>query len=71
MSRKYLGRVIFLGVVLIALLLGSLPRAWAQDTWVAQEKMSLQDAAKNVGMSKKTLDEYFNQIKEGKKYGFD
>ena len=34
LSRKYLGRVLFLGVVLIALLLGSLPRAWAQDSWV-------------------------------------
>ena len=34
-------------------------------------KMSLKDAADNVGLSKKTLDEYFNQIKEGKHYGFD
>ena len=33
--------------------------------------MSLNEAAKNVGLSKKTLDEYFNQIKEGKKYNFD
>ena len=34
-------------------------------------KMSLKDAADSVGLSKKTLDEYFNQIKEGKNYGFD
>ena len=34
-------------------------------------KMSLEDCAKSVHLSKKTLDEYFNQIKEGKKYGFD
>jgi hypothetical protein len=34
-------------------------------------KMSLKDAAESVGLSKKTLDEYFNQIKEGKNYGFD
>ena len=33
--------------------------------------MSLIDAAENVGLSKKTLDEYLNQIKEGKKYNFD
>ena len=33
--------------------------------------MSLQEAAQNVNMSKKTLDEYYNQIKEGKKFGFD
>jgi len=44
---------------------------WKGLRRLSQEKMSLQDAAKNVGMSKKTLDEYFNQIKEGKKYGFD
>ena len=29
------------------------------------------EAAKKVGLSKKTLDEYFNQIREGKKYNFD
>ena len=34
-------------------------------------KMSLKDAADSVGLSKKTLDEYFNQIKEGRNYGFD
>ena len=33
--------------------------------------MSLIEAAANVHLSKKTLDEYFNQIKEGKKYNFD
>lgn len=44
---------------------------WKGLRRLSEEKMSLQDAAKNVGMSKKTLDEYFNQIKEGKKYGFD
>ena len=33
--------------------------------------MSLEDCAHCVKLSKKTLDEYFNQIKEGKKYGFD
>ena len=33
--------------------------------------MSLIEAAKNVGLSKKTLDEYFNQIKEGIRYNFD
>ena len=33
--------------------------------------MSLIEAADKVGLSKKTLDEYFNQIKEGKKYNFD
>ena len=34
-------------------------------------KMSLIEAASKVGLSKKTLDEYYNQIKEGKKYNFD
>jgi hypothetical protein len=34
-------------------------------------KMSLIEAAANVGLSKKTLDEYYNQIKEGKRYNFD
>ena len=34
-------------------------------------KMSLEDCAHCVKLSKKTLDEYFNQIKEGKKYKFD
>ena len=44
---------------------------WKGLRRLSEQKMSLQDAAKNVGLSKKTLDEYFNQIKEGKKYGFD
>ena len=44
---------------------------WKGLRKLSEQKMSLQDAAKNVGLSKKTLDEYFNQIKEGKKYGFD
>ena len=44
---------------------------WKGLRKLSEEKMSLQDAAKSVGLSKKTLDEYFNQIKEGNKYGFD
>mmetsp|Transcript_40603 Transcript_40603/g.46627 ORF Transcript_40603/g.46627 Transcript_40603/m.46627 type:complete len:352 (+) Transcript_40603:2051-3106(+) len=32
---------------------------------------SLEDAAKHVGISKKSLDDYLLQIKLGKKYGFD
>ena len=44
---------------------------WKGLRRLSKEKMSLQDAAVNVGLSKKTLDEYYNQIKEGKKYGFD
>ena len=44
---------------------------WKGLRRLSEQKMSLQDAAANVGLSKKTLDEYFNQIKEGKKYGFD
>ena len=44
---------------------------WKGLRKLSKRKMSLQEAAKNVNMSKKTLDEYYNQIKEGKKYGFD
>ena len=44
---------------------------WKGLRKLSEEKISLQDAAKSVGLSKKTLDEYFNQIKEGNKYGFD
>ena len=44
---------------------------WKGLRRLSKEKMSLQDAADNVGLSKKTLDEYFNQIKEGSKYKFD
>ena len=34
-------------------------------------KMTLQDAAEKVEISKKSLDEYLNQIKFGKYFGFD
>lgn len=34
-------------------------------------KMTLQDAAEKVEISKKSLDEYLNQIKLGRDYGFD
>lgn len=35
------------------------------------EKMSLQDAAKTLNMSKKSLDDYLLQIRFGSKFGFD
>ena len=44
---------------------------WKGFRKYTDNKMSLIEAAKNVRLSKKTLDEYFNQIKEGKKYNFD
>jgi len=34
-------------------------------------KLTLQDAAALINLSKKSLDEYLNQIKYGKKFGFD
>lgn len=34
-------------------------------------KYSLEDAAKKVGISKKSLDDYLLQLRYGKKYGFD
>ena len=34
-------------------------------------KFSLEDAAKKVGISKKSLDDYLLQLRYGKKYGFD
>ena len=44
---------------------------WKGFRKYTDNRMSLIEAAQNVGLSKKTLDEYFNQIKEGKKYNFD
>ena len=44
---------------------------WKGFRKYTDNKMSLIEAAANVHLSKKTLDEYFNQIKEGKKYNFD
>ncbi len=35
------------------------------------ERYSLEDAAKKVGISKKSLDDYLLQLRYGKKYGFD
>jgi len=35
------------------------------------QKVSLEDGAKLVNISKKTLDDYLSQIKKGKKYGFN
>lgn len=34
-------------------------------------KVSLVDAANSVGISKKSLDDYFCQLRLGQKYGFD
>jgi len=34
-------------------------------------RYSLDDAAKKVGVSKKSLDDYFLQLKFGKRLGFD
>ena len=34
-------------------------------------KQELDQAAKNIGIAKKTLDDYLFQIRLGKKYGFD
>lgn len=34
-------------------------------------KLSLDDAAKKVGIAKKTLDDYLLQLRAGRKYGFD
>ena len=44
---------------------------WKGFRKYTDNKMSLIEAAKNVRLSKKTLDEYLNQIKEGKRYNFD
>ena len=33
--------------------------------------MSLQEAAKAVGVSKKSLDDYYSQLRLAEKYGFD
>ena len=44
---------------------------WKGYRKYTDNKMSLIEAADHVGLSKKTLDEYFNQIKEGTKYNFD
>jgi hypothetical protein len=35
------------------------------------ERYSLEDAAKKVQISKKSLDDYLLQLRYGKKYGFD
>ena len=44
---------------------------WKGYRKYTDNKMSLIEAAEHVGLTKKTLDEYFNQIKEGTKYNFD
>ena len=44
---------------------------WKELRKLTDNKMSLIEAAQIVGLSKKTLDEYYNQIRDGKKYGFD
>lgn len=35
------------------------------------KKMSLADAAKSIGVSKKTLDDYYYQLRLGEFYSFD
>lgn len=44
---------------------------WKELRNLTDNKMSLVEAASMIGLSKKSLDEYFTQIKEGRKYGFD
>jgi hypothetical protein len=36
-----------------------------------EKKISLQEAAKMVGLPKKSLDDYYYQLRLGEKYGFD
>lgn len=42
-----------------------------QGSCVEGKKMTLQDAAKQVGISKKSLDDYYYQLRIGEKYDFD
>jgi hypothetical protein len=35
------------------------------------DKLSLEEAAKEIGIAKKTLDDYLLQLRAGKRYGFD
>lgn len=41
------------------------------DRPVDGKKMNLQEAAKIIGVSKKSLDDYYFQMRMGEKYGFD
>ena len=34
-------------------------------------RYSLEEAAKRVGVSKKSLDDYLSQLRKGRRYGFD
>jgi hypothetical protein len=34
-------------------------------------KINLQEAAKTIGIAKKSLDDYYSQLRLGEKYGFD
>ena len=44
---------------------------WEKIREKSKNKITLDDAAKSIGMAKKTLDDYKNQIKEGKKNNFN
>jgi hypothetical protein len=35
------------------------------------KRMSLEDAASEVGVSKKSLDDYLSQLRQGRQFGFD
>ena len=37
----------------------------------SKEKINLQDAAKILGITKKSLDDYYSQLRLAEKYGFD
>lgn len=41
------------------------------DSSPSNRKINLQESAKIVGISKKSLDDYFFQLRMGEKYGFD
>lgn len=36
-----------------------------------QKRMNLQEAARSIGVSKKSLDDYYYQLRVGEKHGFD
>lgn len=42
-----------------------------RDIGLKDSKVTLEEAAKRVGVPKKTLDDYYAQVKLAKEYGFD
>ena len=60
----------FINYILFLAFIFTIPSC-VQESYVRHIKVTLDVSAKMIGLSKKTLDDYYLQIKLAESYGFD